>query len=79
MVSVRIEISNNVILFSSMRDGNAEIYAMGIDGAGQTRVTNHPATDIFPTWSPDKTKIAFISDRDGTFEIFVMNADSSRR
>ena len=30
-----------------------------------------------PAWSPDGTKIAFASDRDGTFFIYVMNADGS--
>ena len=78
VISVEITVINNeLIVFSSTRDGNAEIYSMGIDGSAQTRVTNHPATDVFPTWSPDKTRIAFISDRDGTFEIFVMKADGS--
>ncbi len=31
--------------------------------------------DVFSAWSPDGTKIAFTSDRDGNFEIYVMNAD----
>ena len=31
----------------------------------------------FPTWSPDSQQLAFLSDRDGNFEIYVMNADGS--
>ena len=50
---------------------------MNADGSGQTRLTNNPATDGDPAWSPDGTKIAFVSDRDGNLEIYVMNADGS--
>lgn len=41
------------IAFSSNRDGNFEIYVMGADGTGVTRLTNRAATDILPAWSPD--------------------------
>jgi TolB protein len=59
---------------------NYEIYVMNAsDGSGQTRLTtdpafDDPAFDVSPTWSPDGTKIAFSSDRDGQNEIYVMNA-----
>jgi Bacterial Ig domain/WD40-like Beta Propeller Repeat/Beta-propeller repeat len=69
----------NKIVFSSNRDGNFEIYSMNSDGTGLTRLTNHSAIDLFPALSPDGTKIAFASNRDGllNFEIYVMNADGS--
>ena len=50
---------------------------MNIDGSSPTRLTNHPAVDVFPAWSPDSCKIAFTSNRDGDFEIYVMNADAT--
>jgi len=65
------------VVFSSTRDGNLEIYTMNSDGTGVTRLTNNPASDVFPAWSPDRSKIAFTSNRSGQFEIYTMNADGS--
>ncbi len=65
------------IAFHSGRDENWEIYVMNADGSDITRLTNHPASDAYPSWSPDGQRIAFYSDRDGNSEIYVMNADGS--
>ena len=67
------------IAYVSDRDGNFEIYAMNSDGSGQTRLTNNPAEDVEPDWSPDGSKIAFFSNRDGNHEIYVMDADGSNQ
>ena len=65
------------IAFTSMRDGNPEIYKMRLDGSEATRLTDNPAVDAYADWSPDGTKILFSSDRDGKGELYVMNADGS--
>jgi len=65
------------IAFTSDRDGNHEVYVMNADGSGQTRLTDNPAADALPAWSPDGSRIAFTSDRDGNPEVYVMNADGS--
>ncbi len=54
-----------------------EIYVMNADGSGATRLTDHPAADGSVAWSPDGSRIAFNSDRDGNDEIYVMNSDGS--
>ena len=64
------------IAFASYRDGDMEIYAMEKDGTNQTNLTNNPADDWSPSWSPDGTKIAFFSDRNSG-GIYTMNADGS--
>jgi Tol biopolymer transport system component len=68
------------IAFQSNRDGDFEIYVMNADGSGQRRLTQNPAKDVSPVWSPDGRRIAFASDRGGTrfSDIYVMNADGSR-
>jgi dipeptidyl aminopeptidase/acylaminoacyl peptidase len=66
--------SNGRIVFSSDRDGNAEIYTMNPDGSRQRNRSTNPGSDFEPVLSPDATKIAFRSERDGSPEIYVMNA-----
>ncbi|WP_299535401.1 TolB family protein [Ulvibacterium sp.] len=65
------------ILFTSTRDGNAEVYVMDFDGSNPTRLTNNQAYDGDATWSPDGSQIAFSSNRDGNLEIYIMDADGS--
>jgi TolB protein len=50
---------------------------MNADGSGQTRLTNNPANEQRPQWSPDGKRIVFASDRDSKKDIYVMNADGT--
>ena len=42
-----------------------------------TRLTNHPANDFRPTWSPDSSKIAFTSKREGTYDLYVVDVEGT--
>lgn len=52
---------------------------MNSDGSEQTRLTNNPAYDVDPDWSPDGVWIAFASRRDDNKDIYVMNSDGSEQ
>jgi LysM repeat protein len=38
-----------------------------------------PVNNVAPTWSPDGKQVAFLSDRDGSWQIYVMDADGSNQ
>jgi Tol biopolymer transport system component len=55
-----------------------EIYSMNSsDGNGDANLTHTTQRELNSSWSPDGSKITFDSDRDGSWEIFGMNADGS--
>ncbi|RKY93110.1 MAG: hypothetical protein DRQ01_05440 [Ignavibacteriae bacterium] len=56
------------IVFTSMRDGDPEIYLMDIDGSNQTRLTFEKGYDGGPFFSADGSKIVFRSSRPKTEE-----------
>jgi Tol biopolymer transport system component len=65
-----------LIAFSSNRDGVQEIYAsIDLTGVNVARLTSSAGDDNQPAWSPDGSRVAFVSNRDGNPEIYVMNAD----
>lgn len=68
-----------------------DIYRLNADGSGRVRLTQTPLwetvqpdaqkpwNNVAPAWSPDATQIAFLTDRAGRWEIWVMNADGSNQ
>lgn len=46
---------------------------------GPKQLTDNPASDYSPAFSPDGKKVAFVSERDGNPEIYIMNSDGSEQ
>jgi Tol biopolymer transport system component len=68
------------VLFSVMLDPahpNDDIYVVNADGTGLSRLTDHPAYDRWPEWSPDGSRILFTSNREYSWNAYVMNSDGS--
>ena len=57
--------------------GNPEIFTLDPTDNTVTRITSSFGFDVDPSWSPDGSKMAFVSSRTGTSMVFSMNADGS--
>jgi Tol biopolymer transport system component len=58
-------------------DDCMEIAVVGTGGGGFRRVTSNQTMDVYPAWSPDDTKIAFLTWRAADLDIYVMAADGT--
>jgi Tol biopolymer transport system component len=57
---------------------SSDLYVIEPDGSGRTALTDTPTeNDIEPAWSADGSKLAFSSNRDGNYEIYVVDADGT--
>ena len=67
------------IIFTSFRDGNAEIYIMDADGKNPRRITQSPGYDGGPFFSPDGNRIIYRSDRKNNdlLQVFVNNPEGT--
>lgn len=51
-----------------------DIYTVPTSGGQARQITTQSAYDAYPVWSPDGSRIAFASDREGSLDIFVIPA-----
>lgn len=61
------------IVFSSTQHGpTSDIYLKSTESRVITQLTNDPAQDVMPKFSPDGNRVAFASNRAGNWDIYVM-------
>jgi Tol biopolymer transport system component len=58
---------------------NFEIFSIGVNGSNLTQLTSNSSMDVYPSFSPDGTQIAFLSWRGSNLDIYVMDADGSNQ
>jgi Tol biopolymer transport system component len=57
-------------------DKNWDLYLVNSDGTNVRRLTDDPAIDGLPTWSPDGKWLAFLSNRGGNWGIWILHVAS---
>ncbi len=62
------------IAFSYLGD----LWVANEDGSDARRLTDHKARDVYPRFSPDGTRIAFSSNRDGNYDVFLVAASGGK-
>jgi TolB protein len=54
---------------------NCDLWIMSSAGGKRVQITSHTSYDDGPSWSPDGTRIAFVSTRSGNFDIWTIDVD----
>ena len=72
-MNVDLDPDGGTVVFDLLGD----LYTMPIAGGTATRISSGQSFDMQPRFSPDGSSVAFISDRDGAFNIWLMDPDGS--
>ncbi len=62
-----------------LQDCFQEIFVINADGGQPTQLTSPPANNWAPSWSPDGTRMVYLSDASGSSEVWMMNSDGSQQ
>jgi TolB protein len=66
------------LIFSSSMQGNPELYVSDVNGGRPKRLTISNGANMSPSWNPKTGQtVAFVSDRGGTPQLYLMNSDGT--
>ncbi|MFT4604634.1 MAG: Tol biopolymer transport system component, partial [Rhodothermales bacterium] len=72
-ISLDVSPDGATVVFELLGD----LYTMPVSGGSASRITSGMAYDMQPRYSPDGTQIVFVSDRNGSENIWTANADGT--
>ncbi len=80
VVATATVIVQGEIVVTSTREGSADLYAFERADPGRfVRITADPGDELGPAYSPDGSQVAYATNRDGNFEIYVVDGDGANR
>lgn len=63
-----------VVYSSTQHSRSPDIFVKSVTGLTMRRLTDDPASDRMPHFSPDNSQIAFCSNRAGNYDIYIIDA-----
>ena len=69
--------SKEIVYQKVLPQNNAEIFVYSVDTRQSRNVSNHPAFDADPSFSPDGKQIVFVSGRHENSELYLINSDGT--
>lgn len=76
--AVAADLSGHTLLVTSVRTGDTEVFIANPTTGDLFNVSRAPnSEDRYPCWSPDARHICFMSDREGTTNLWICDADGS--
>jgi Tol biopolymer transport system component len=69
--------SNAVVAIPPVREREKDIFKAALDGKELANLTQDPSLDKRARFSPDATKILFVSTRSGTSQLYSMSSDGT--
>ena len=73
------ELAGHKFLLTSVRTGDTEVFVVDPETGDARNISRSPKSeDRYPCWSPGGKQVCFMSDREGTTNLWVCNADGSK-
>ncbi len=69
-----LEVRGSVV-YTGREKGQTDLWAAPVGGSAPLRLTNSPADERDPVWSPDGGQIAYASHQDGNWELYLYNVE----
>ena len=71
-----VDPSGTLLVFAStLHSSSSDLFVKHVNGTAVTQLTNDPANDVMPAFSPDGRQVAFASDRSGNWDIYMMDTN----
>ena len=67
----------NVVVFGEDENSSEDLWRIDLERAVSSRLTAGHGSNQNPIWSPDGQRIAFQSNRSGSYDLYAKNADGS--